>query len=112
MKFLSKLKQNRIKFEDSGSGQYVYVDTKYSSQLAKLGIPNKEAAIGDETELDGKKARVIDTIDKDVALVQVEESLDNDKRQKMAKNMYKKSWEQLDDRQRQTIIKLIKKLDK
>lgn len=37
-----------------------------------------------------------------------EKNLDEEQRQKLAKSMYKKSWEELDDRQKQTIIKLIK----
>ena len=42
-KYLSKLKSNGIKYEDTGSGQWVAVDVKYSKQLSKLGIPNKES---------------------------------------------------------------------
>lgn len=41
-------------------------------------------------------------------LSKLKEGLDEEKRSKLAKSMYKKSWDELDDRQRQTIMKLIR----
>jgi hypothetical protein len=41
-KYINKLKNNKIDFEDVGTGQYVYVDESDSKVLYDLGIPYRE----------------------------------------------------------------------
>ena len=54
--------------------------------------------------------KFLDDYDKKTEVFCMKEILQEEDREKLAKSMYKKSWDELEDRQKQTILKLARKL--